>query len=299
MRRELSFYQELVVRKADAPLDQDLVRRKLDAVQAAGIHNIGHDGIGGLEIDKNMQAFIDFVAKELERRQMRVTSFHYAGCTYSQDAGENARILEGMRRTVEGFGAWKPRAFVVHAGWLPGSGNNGVLAEGRRLENLLGREGLMERIAENLRAFAEMAKPWGISLALENVAPMLCLGSMEDQLEIVRRIGMENVGVCLDAGHAHLDGQNVAEYVRMAGKNLVETHFHDNVGPAGMPGRHPDLHWPVGLGTVNWPGVIDALDDIGYNGPVTFETTGFPLETPAEGYRASVQFWRMLEDKAR
>ena len=299
MRRELSFYQDLVVRKADAPLNRDLVRRKLDVVQDAGIRFIGHDGIGGMEIDRNMQAFIDFVAKELQTRRMRVTSFHYAGCTYSRDAGENAKILEGMRRTVEGFGAWKPRVFVVHVGWLPGKGNDGVLAEGRRLETLLGREILMEKIADNLRVFAEMAAPLGISLALENVAPMICLGTMKDQLEMIRYIGMENVGVCLDAGHAHMDGQNVVEYVHMAGKNLLETHFHDNVGPAGMPGRHPDLHWPVGLGTIHWPGVIDALDEIGYNDPVTFETTGFPLETPAEGYRASVQFWRMLEDKAR
>lgn len=307
MHRELSFYQELVVRRADAPLNPDLVRRRLDDLQAAELRWIGHDGIGGHEIDASMQKFIDFVARELESRGIGVTSFHYAGPTYADDPAENRRLREGMRRTADGFSAWKPRAFVVHAGWLPRCRDDacrgmaegeGILAEGARLCRRYGRRGVMDRIAENLRYFAELTAPHGISLALENVAPMAPLGAMEEQLEFIERIGMDNVGICLDAGHAHVEGRSAAEYARMAGRRLVETHFHDNLGPGVPPKNRPDKHWPVGFGTVNWPELIRALDEIGFDRPVTFETTGFPLPSAADGYRMSARFWRMLEDLA-
>jgi sugar phosphate isomerase/epimerase len=53
----------------------------------------------------------------------------------------------------------------------------------------------------------------------------------------------------------------------MGGK-LFETHFHDNRG------RRVDEHLPVGFGTIPWFEVIQAMEDIRFPGPVTFETTG-------------------------
>ena len=35
---------------------------------------------------------------------------------------------------------------------------------------------------------------------------------------------------------------------------------------------------PLGEGSVNWPGVIAALRQVGYDGPLTFEGPGEPVE---------------------
>ena len=44
--------------------------------------------------------------------------------------------------------------------------------------------------------------------------------------------------------------------------------------------------------------VIHALDEIGFQGPVTFETTGWPIEDIAQGYREAIAWWRTAESLA-
>jgi len=77
-------------------------------------------------------------------------------------------------------------------------------------------------------------------------------------------VGAPNIGICVDAGHCHLNGLNVADVIRACGPMMRETHFHDNYGQR-------DEHNPIGDGTIAWPEVLHALRDIGYSGLITFE----------------------------
>lgn len=87
------------------------------------------------------------------------------------------------------------------------------------------------------------------------------------------------MAICLDSGHAHLQGLDVAREVRAAGALLKDTHFHDNIGPSG----NLDQHIPPGLGTINWQEVCRALDEIGYPGPVVFEGVLGPRDSISGG----------------
>ena len=56
----------------------------------------------------------------------------------------------------------------------------------------------------------------------------------------------------------------VEEMIRMLGSDVSILHLHDNTG-------HWDDHLLPGMGSINWPAVFDALDDIGYKGNINCE----------------------------
>ncbi|OLT12060.1 hypothetical protein BJF78_25190 [Pseudonocardia sp. CNS-139] len=72
-------------------------------------------------------------------------------------------------------------------------------------------------------------------------------------------------GLCLDTGHAHQAGLDVAAAVRRLGPRLKHLHLHDNHGGP------IDEHLPIGDGTIAWDGVFGALEDVGFDGLAVFE----------------------------
>jgi sugar phosphate isomerase/epimerase len=69
--------------------------------------------------------------------------------------------------------------------------------------------------------------------------------------------------MCVDTGHTHEAGSfwvpPVEDMIRKLGSDITLLHLHDNTG-------HWDDHLLPGMGSINWPSVFDALDEIGYNG---------------------------------
>jgi sugar phosphate isomerase/epimerase len=74
--------------------------------------------------------------------------------------------------------------------------------------------------------------------------------------------------MCVDTGHTH--GAEIywcpspENMIRTLGKDVTLLHMHDNKGKT-------DDHLLSGMGTINWPAVFDALDEIGYQGVYNFE----------------------------
>ena len=57
---------------------------------------------------------------------------------------------------------------------------------------------------------------------------------------------LDGVGICLDFGHAHLDG-DVVDAIETVSEHLIATHVHDNRGRA-------DDHLLPFDGTIDWAG---------------------------------------------
>lgn len=130
------------------------------------------------------------------------------------------------------------------------------------------------RMTDLLRWLSAEAEAIGVSIAVENLPLQHTFGyRVEELVRYVASLELPNVRFCLDSGHAHLSGLDVAQAVRQGGKWLLTTHFHDNLGLADP--RDPiacvDRHLAPGLGTINWPEVILALRDIHFPGPIMFE----------------------------
>jgi sugar phosphate isomerase/epimerase len=121
---------------------------------------------------------------------------------------------------------------------------------------------------EHLGAFA---RPLGVRVLVEN---LVSEPTTPEHLVAILELGhLDNVGVCLDVGHAHIT-VGVAEAIATLGSRIVSVHVHDNHGAK-------DEHlWP-GDGTIDWPATAKALAKLETPPAIVLEI-GYALgDTPA------------------
>jgi len=122
---------------------------------------------------------------------------------------------------------------------------------------------------EHLRAFA---KPLGVRILLENIPNEL---STPDRLvEMIRGAHFDDVGVCFDAGHAHIMS-SVREAFETLRAHICSTHIHDNR-------KDKDSHlWP-GDGTIDWKEAMELLRSAPQTPPLLLELEGDEKVSPLE-----------------
>ncbi|MGA2907028.1 MAG: sugar phosphate isomerase/epimerase family protein [Terracidiphilus sp.] len=99
---------------------------------------------------------------------------------------------------------------------------------------------------EHLGAFAG---PLGVRLLVEN---LLSEATTPEHLVMILEMGhLDNVGVCLDLGHANITTGTAAAIATLGGR-IASVHVHDN---HGLKDEHL---WP-GDGTIDWPETVKAL----------------------------------------
>jgi sugar phosphate isomerase/epimerase len=121
---------------------------------------------------------------------------------------------------------------------------------------------------EHLGAFA---RPLGVRLLVENLVSEVT--TPERLITILDMGHLDNVGVCLDLGHAHIT-VGIEAAIASLGARIVEVHVHDNHG-------QKDEHlWP-GDGTIDWPAAVSGLKALA-NPPATVLEIGYSLgDAPA------------------
>lgn len=103
------------------------------------------------------------------------------------------------------------------------------------------------------------------------------LYSSSEAFEICDEIGSSHVKVLYDIYHQQImEGNLIANISRNIDKI---GHFH----AAGNPGRHE-----LECGEINYPGIIQAIDETGYKGYLGLEY--FPVEDPVKGLKWLMQF---------
>jgi sugar phosphate isomerase/epimerase len=130
-----------------------------------------------------------------------------------------------------------------------------------------------------------IAEPLGVRIAVEVIPNELSrAGSIVHFVED----DLDGVGICLDFGHAHLDG-DVIDAVETVSEHLIATHVHDNRGRA-------DDHLLPFDGTIDWAGTLLAVQKVGYEGPFMFEIvpSGSTRETLAKARKSREQMEKLL-----
>lgn len=157
---------------------------------------------------------------------------------------ETAAALELARRVPTDY-------LVVHLG-LPGTHHDAATDT-------------REAARQSIEDIAALAAPLGTRVALE-VIPN-ALSTPESLVQFIEDdIDVPDLGVCLDFGHANIMGDPIDAVEALAGL-LVTTHVHDNNG-------REDEHLPPFEGTIAWPGVVTALQKVGYDGMMMLEVAG-------------------------
>lgn len=194
------------------------------------------------------------------------------------DAEEDADILENARRDLIVAKALGAPVCVMHG---VATGRVGADADPDWVRDL------------NFDMFNKIlvfAKQYGVKVATETLGDALdgqvCdfFGSCHEFIPSYDRIA--SVGdnaqyftTCMDVGHTNKamrfhGNPTPAEFIRRLGKRLGILHLHDN---NGMTDQHCFPH----TGTIDWEDVLNALDEVGYQGPYNLElnltTFGKPL----------------------
>lgn len=119
---------------------------------------------------------------------------------------------------------------------------------------------------EHLGAFA---RPLGVRLLVENLTSD---PTTPEHLMMILEMGhLDNVGVCLNLGHANIT-VGVRDAIATLSRRIVSVHVHDN---HGMRDEHL---WP-GEGAIDWPAAVTGLKDLPQP-PATVLEIGYNLYDP-------------------
>jgi sugar phosphate isomerase/epimerase len=128
-----------------------------------------------------------------------------------------------------------------------------------------------EAAVRSVEEIVALAAPLGVRVALE-VIPN-AMATADALVELLDDLDMPELGVCLDFGHAHMQGDVVDAIESLSGV-LAATHVHDNHGER-------DEHLAPFDGTIDWAGALTALQKIGYEGTLMLELAGADPSAPA------------------
>ncbi|HKX19517.1 MAG TPA: 2-oxo-tetronate isomerase [bacterium] len=163
--------------------------------------------------------------------------------------GREREFEAGLKQAIEYAVALDCRRIHPMAGNWPAGRDR---AEGRRV------------YAGNLRRAADLAAEHEIAVLIEPIntrdMPSYFLNTTGEAIAVIDEVGRPNVKLQLDLYHCQIMEGDLAAHVRaLAGR-------YTHVQIAGVPARHePDR------GEVNYPYLLELLDEIGYDGWVGLE----------------------------
>jgi len=172
--------------------------------------------------------------------------------------------MDEIKRALETAEQIPFRNLVVHLGerndeWSPRSVEHALTA------------------LEHLGAFA---RPLGVRPLVENLLSEPT--TPEHLVEILASGHLDQIGVCLDLGHAHIT-VGVPAAIATLGARIVQVHAHDNHGLK-------DEHLFPGDGTIDWPAAAAALNALAAPPAIVLELSsklpGEPAALPARFRKA-------------
>ncbi len=138
---------------------------------------------------------------------------------------------------------------------------------------------------ENLIKASKIAEDHGIIVGVEplNRFETDMVNTADQAISLVKEVDHPNIKVQLDTFHCNIEEKNIPDTIRKVGKDLL-CHIQGNESDRGTPGT----------GNVDWIGIKDALNDIGYDKAIVIETFG---EVSEEIARAAC-IWRPLANSS-
>lgn len=137
---------------------------------------------------------------------------------------------------------------------------------------------------ENLHQAIKRAEALGVVLALEplNRFETDMVNTVDQAIAIVDELNSPYLKVLLDTFHSNIEEKDIPASIVKLGDRLI--HIQANENDRGTPGT----------GHLDWMGMRDALQRIGYDGSLVIETFGAPSKELAR----AASIWRPLANSA-
>jgi sugar phosphate isomerase/epimerase len=129
-----------------------------------------------------------------------------------------------------------------------------------------GAAAVLDRYSQSLQTAADYAAEAGLKLCIEHF-PGRALPTVAATLDFLAGLNHPNLYLLLDIGHLQMSGEAPAATIKAAGDRLGYVHLDDNDGIG-------DLHWSLLDGVLTEASLrqtFAALDEIGYEGPLSLE----------------------------
>lgn len=135
-------------------------------------------------------------------------------------------------------------------------------------------------LRENLAPVVERAADQGVTLGVEplNRYETSLVNTVEQGLDALDGLLGPGLGLALDTYHLNIEERSSPDAIRLADRHLV--HVQVCGSDRGAPGGDQ----------TDWPALLEALDDVGYAGPLVLES--FTAENASIATAASI--WRPL-----
>ncbi len=124
---------------------------------------------------------------------------------------------------------------------------------------LRGAEGDLGLLKESLRACAASVPDVRLALEPLNRYESSLVNTVAEALDLVERVGKENLGVLFDTFHANIEERSLESAILAAGERLFHVHVADS------------NRWPPGYGHIEFARVWDSLDRCRYRGGLVLE----------------------------
>jgi len=227
-------------------------------------------GFDGIELSLNEEGELGLACKDEEARRIRQTADE-AGIEVSSLASglywsysltsENPQIREKamsiVKRQLELASALGVDTILVVPGavgvdFIPGS-------------EVVAYDRAYDRALEAMASLSGIAQELGVAIGIENVWNKFLLSPLEMR-QFIDAVGSPYVGSYFDVGNVLFSGYP-EQWIRILGSRIKKVHFKDYRRNAG------GLHGFVDLlaGDVDYPEVMRALREIGYDDYVTAE----------------------------
>jgi D-psicose/D-tagatose/L-ribulose 3-epimerase len=147
----------------------------------------------------------------------------------------------------------------------------------------------LQRARKNLYLLAEHASRLDITLGLEylNRFESYLVTSSDELISLVDEIGHPNCKLMFDSFHANIEEKNLGDAVRRMGDRLAHVQLSENDRAT------------LGAGHIDFPSILKALQEIGYQGMISVEAFGTNLSAANIWRKMFVSETQLMQDSIR
>ncbi len=219
----------------------------LASLQAAGIHGIE---ISKGYLDESMTEDYAYLPALAAKYNIELWSYHIPFAPFDridpshrEHADFTVKAFSELIKMKSDLGFHR---FVIHPSGEP-------IADADRAER-------MKIAKDSFAKLAKVADAFGAVIAVEDL-PRTCLCRNSD--EMLDLLSADpSLRTCFDTNH--LLTEDPVDFVRKIGSKIVTTHVSDC-------DFLNERHWYPGEGKIDWPALISALEEVGYQGPFLYE----------------------------
>ena len=261
---------------------QDL-EQNFGLAREAGFDGIELDlkdrGIISLESTRDMVLSVREMAKRHDLELYSLSSgLYWANSLTSDEIEVRTKAEEIVKKQLETAALLGCDTILIIPGKVAGYGDDSVVPY----------DIVYERALDALSRLAFHAEKYGVEIGMENVWNKFLLSPLEMR-DFIDKINHPLVKVYFDAGNALRDGYP-EQWVRILGNRIAKVHVKDYKRSVGTDAGFCDLL----SGDVDFPAVVAALKETGYNDWVTAELFTYRHYSDIMIYNTALAMEKML-----